>query len=156
MVSKECANTAPWVCGQLGVPSSPQAPPGSTTIMNSDCQYPHRMARDSPAKAHYHTKDGSNNFYWKHIFHPDIEKTIPTHKESKRENSYKNSHYCPVNSKPIACKNHGQEIQAHEAKYRTLEEASIHVETLAAPAVRPSLVDPSPERAVHKRDWRCA
>ena len=49
----------------------------------------------------------------------------------------------------------GGRLKRVAAKYRPLEEPSIHVETLAAPAVRPSLVDPSPERAVHKRDWRC-
>ncbi|MBS3898418.1 MAG: hypothetical protein KGZ76_06300, partial [Dethiobacter sp.] len=37
-------NTAPWICGQLGLPSCPQAPPGST-MMDSRSQIPHGMTK---------------------------------------------------------------------------------------------------------------
>ena len=36
---------ARWICGQLGVPSSPQAPPGATTIDFIGGQAPHGMTR---------------------------------------------------------------------------------------------------------------
>jgi hypothetical protein len=43
-------------------------------------------------------------------------------------------------------------FQPHEAKYRPLEEPSLHVVTRTASAVRPCLADPPPKCAVHKRD----
>ena len=42
--SSASQNTAPWICGQLGVPRCPQAPPGSTT-RDSRSQVPHGMTR---------------------------------------------------------------------------------------------------------------
>ena len=39
------SKTTPWICGQLGVTSSPQAPPSSFTVMNYDSQFPHGMTR---------------------------------------------------------------------------------------------------------------
>ena len=35
------SSITPWICGQPGLPSFPQAPPGSFTIMNSDSQIPY-------------------------------------------------------------------------------------------------------------------
>ena len=50
----------------------------------------------------------------------------------------------------------GSAFQPHEANYRPLEKPSLHVETPTVPAVRPSLADPPPKCAVHKKDWQCA
>ena len=41
------STTAPWVCAPLGVPSSPQPPPGSNTIYSLS-QFPHGTTRGSP------------------------------------------------------------------------------------------------------------